>query len=222
MADQATQPQPIPPYAPYRSFRNFIDSLKQAIPGRIDRSVMPSMSGALQSQLTAALRYLELVSSAGHPTTLLSRLVNSEGPERAKVLRELLTKSYPFLFESFDLKTATPRMVDEQFANVGASGGTIDKCVVFFLSAAKDAGVELSPHLKTNRQRTQRRPRTRVINMVATTDDDAMESDSGEMSWAQMLLSKFPSFDPSWPDDVKAKWFEAFDKLMKQGSGGSQ
>jgi len=29
------------------------------------------------------------------------------------------------------------------------------------------------------------------------------------------LLSKFPTFDPAWPDDVKSKWFNAFDKLMK-------
>ena len=32
-----------------------------------------------------------------------------------------------------------------------------------------------------------------------------------------MLLSKFPSFDPSWPDDVKAKWFEGFDRLLNMG-----
>jgi hypothetical protein len=29
------------------------------------------------------------------------------------------------------------------------------------------------------------------------------------------LLGKFPSFDPGWPDDIKKKWFEGFDRLMK-------
>jgi hypothetical protein len=33
-------------------------------------------------------------------------------------------------------------------------------------------------------------------------------------SWQQLLLSKFPSFDPAWPDDVKTKWFEGFNQLM--------
>ena len=46
-------PKLVPPYVPYRSFGNFIQSLKQGIPARIDRSVMSNMSGALQSQLTS-------------------------------------------------------------------------------------------------------------------------------------------------------------------------
>jgi hypothetical protein len=39
------------------------------------------------------------------------------------------------------------------------------------------------------------------------------------------LLSKFPALDPAWPDDVKAKWFEAFDRLMnsiQEGGGKKQ
>jgi hypothetical protein len=35
------------------------------------------------------------------------------------------------------------------------------------------------------------------------------------VDWAEMLLSKFPQFDPAWSDDVKLKWFDAFDRLMK-------
>jgi hypothetical protein len=34
-------------------------------------------------------------------------------------------------------------------------------------------------------------------------------------AWADKLLSKFPEFDPGWTDDVKLKWFDAFDRLMK-------
>jgi hypothetical protein len=33
--------------------------------------------------------------------------------------------------------------------------------------------------------------------------------------WAEQLLSKFPQFDPTWPDEVKLKWFDGFDRLMK-------
>jgi hypothetical protein len=32
-----------------------------------------------------------------------------------------------------------------------------------------------------------------------------------------MLLSKFPSFDPTCDDDVKKKWFESFSDLMARG-----
>ena len=34
-------------------------------------------------------------------------------------------------------------------------------------------------------------------------------------SWHSALLAKFPAFDPSWPDNVKAKWFETFEKLRE-------
>ena len=73
-----TAPLAVPPYVPYRSFRNFIDTLKQGIPARIDRSVMGTMSGALQSQLTTTLKYLDLIAPTGQPKEALAKLVNSE------------------------------------------------------------------------------------------------------------------------------------------------
>jgi hypothetical protein len=224
----SSAPEAVPPYVPYRSFRNYIDSLKQGIPSRIDRSVMPSMSGALQGQLTATLRYLKLVTAAGHPTSTLPQLVNSEGAERAKVLRGLLFVAYPFLVqtERFDLMGATPRMMEEQFARAGASGGTIDKCINFFLAAAKDAELTLSPHLKTGRGNRTPRPRQRSRSTDLPVNDEAQGSvsanEGGDLTWSQMLLSKFPSFDPSWPDEVKVKWFEGFHRLMRQGPEGKQ
>jgi hypothetical protein len=216
----------VPPYVPYRSFRNFIDSLKQGIPARIDRSVMSSMSGALQSQLTTALRYLGLTKSTGQPTDLLARLVNSEGPERSGVMHTVVSNSYPFIFQEFDVKSATPRMLEEKFAEMGASGGTLDKCMNFFLAAAKDAGIETSPHLKN--QRGPRVIRQRRVSLRL--DPSTPEEDAGEMNveqvsnlpWKQMLLSKFPSFDPSWSPEVQAKWFEMFGNLMKQGEEGKE
>jgi hypothetical protein len=30
-----------------------------------------------------------------------------------------------------------------------------------------------------------------------------------------MLLAKFPSFNPEWPDEVQKRWFDSFEKLMK-------
>ena len=36
-----------------------------------------------------------------------------------------------------------------------------------------------------------------------------------------MLLAKFPSFDPAWNDDLKSKWFAAFDEMLKRGFPGN-
>jgi hypothetical protein len=212
----------LPPYAPYRTFRNFIDSLKQGIPARIDRSMMPSMSGALQSQLTHALRVLLLISNGGQPTETLPKLVNAEGVEREKIMHEVVNSCYQFIFLNMDIKTATPRMLEEAFANLGASGGTLDKCLLFFLAAAKDAGIELSPHLKRTRgpRIVRARSRSRVTDQIDNGDDSIQPNSNGvpdELTWEQMLLSKFPTFDPAWPDEVKSKWFDGFHRLMRVG-----
>jgi hypothetical protein len=211
----------VPPYAPYRSFRNYIDSLKQGIPSQIDRSVMRNMSGALQSQLSSALRYLGLVSANGQPTDRLSRIVHSEGNERATATRDIAVAAYPFLFQGFDLKTATPKMLSDKFASMNASGGTIGKCVAFFISMAKDAEIPLAPHLIVMRgNRTGKPRRFRAEPQVppsANGEPPLTPAEMSSMPWAQMLLSKFPSFDPSWPDEVKTKWFDGFHRLMRQG-----
>jgi hypothetical protein len=215
----------IPPYAPYKTLSNFIDSLKVTIPSRIDRSVMGSMSGAMQSQLTSTLRYLGLTSAAGLPSDMLTQLVHSEGPERKKRMHALLVQAYPFLFnDQFDIARASQKEFEEAFDAVVPSAETAKKCMSFFLAAAKDAGVTLSPHIK--KRSGPRAPRSRrplqAANGVAETP--AHKSEVQGMTWEQMLLSKFPSFDPAWPDEVKAKWFTAFDQLMRQGQqkGGFQ
>jgi len=42
------------------------------------------------------------------------------------------------------------------------------------------------------------------------------EDNTAISSWDKMLLTKFPTFDPDWSDDVKLKWFTAFDELMRR------
>ena len=45
----------------------------------------------------------------------------------------------------------------------------------------------------------------------------SMDEIPDRTSWDKLLLNKFPQFDPSWPDEVKLKWFSAFDELMRRG-----
>ena len=214
----------VPPYVPYKTFINFVDGLRVAMPSRIDKSIMGSLSGGMQSQLIAALKYLHLVSQNDAPSERLTRLVNSEGPEREKALREILTASYGFLFrDGMDLQRATPKQIDEHFQEAGVSGDTVRKCVAFFLAAAKAAGIQLSPHLsniKRGPRPGSQRPR-RSANLQTPSgspnDGSSFMSGSDQMSWSKLLLSKFPSFDPAWSPEVQAKWFDMFEKMMSTG-----
>jgi hypothetical protein len=38
-----------------------------------------------------------------------------------------------------------------------------------------------------------------------------------QVAWWELVLAKFPTFDPTWSEDVKLKWFEAFDTLLRRG-----
>ncbi len=215
--------RPAPPYLPYRTFSNYVDSLGGGeIPDRIDRSVMGKLSGLMQSQLLAALRYLRLIGEDGKPAETLEKLVANEGQDRQKVFGEVLKAAYPFLFEAgIPLQKATTSQLHEQFEKNGATGDTVRKCVAFFALAARDAGITLSPHVKMPRRggrRSNAGQRARRGQGVTGNGGGGAEGPPPTPK-AQILgdlLAKFPTLDPSWPDEVKAKWFESFQELMKR------
>ena len=227
-----------PPYVPYKTFRNFLDSMRIAIPGRIDRSLMSSMSGSLQGQLIAALEYLQLIQSGtGAVSEKLAKLVRADGEERQQLLSDIIKTSYRELFcDGFNLQNATSQQIHEQFGKYGTSGDTTRRCIAFFMNACEDAGVTVSPHFKRSpgpragssviRKRTsnQSKAKNSAVDEIdyGNSSDDSCDGNDGinankgsrNDSWEIELLSKFPNFDPSWPDDVKAKWFDGFKNLM--------
>ncbi|MBI3935185.1 MAG: DUF5343 domain-containing protein [Acidobacteria bacterium] len=215
----------VPPYVSYKTFRKFLEDLSGKVPTRVDRSVMASMSGAVQSQLIAALRYLQLISPQGISTEKFIKLANSKGPERQRLLRQILNSSYPYLFKGFDLQRATTQQIEQKFKQAAASGETVRKCVSFFLAAAREAAISLSPHISASRGR--RRQRTRIslvpgrVGTSTITESEPIAGEASSRQWAAELLNKFPSFDPAWSDEVKSKWFEDFGRLMKIGRGGN-
>lgn len=227
MKEKESTKKPVPPYVPYKTFINFLDNLRQGIPQRIDRSIAPfrSMSGALQGQVRLTLEYLYLITDSGDITAGLSHLVHSEGIKREQALKEILMRAYPFIFENgLELERATQRQLEERFAQTGATGDTLRKCVAFFLNAAKGAGIKVSPHIKKvrgPRAAKSRRKETAIPKIKTSPSEeskgpykDQPPQQSGGDSWENILLSKFPTFDPAWPDDVKSKWFDDFKELM--------
>lgn len=221
----------VPPYVSYKTFDNFLTGLKPGVPSHVDKSVLRNLAGGVQTQLLNALRYLALIDERGRTQETLTRLVTSEGAERESVMAEVLQASYPFLFDDdFQLDKATAMQFYDRFRGTGATGETVRKCATFFVAAAKDAGMKVSPYIERpaperNGQPKPARPRTpqaaRKPARGQAGKGDAPSApvivEAPALSWEQMLLSKFPSFDPAWPDDVKSKWFDAFDRLMDSG-----
>ncbi len=220
--------KPAPPYLAYRTFSNYLDSLRTNIPHRIDRTVLGNMSGVVQSQLLATLRYLSLIQADGTPTARLEALVGCESEKKKEILHEILRASYPFMFTpDFVLARATPGQVHERFAAEKVQGDTIRKAVSFFLRAAREAGVALSPHLRMPRRVTRQasgRSPYRGGQSKGDSDTETSQESGGSPSAKDPilteLLAKFPTLDPSWPDEVKTKWFESFQELMRRTQEG--
>lgn len=227
----------LPPYISYKTLTNFINGLRETgIPHQIDKSVLRTMSGAVQSATIASLKFLGLINSSAIPTKHLKQLVETDGDNYIAALKDVLVESYSFLLKNgINIEQATGTQVENKFKEQGVSGSTITKCVAFFLAAAKDAGIKVSSHVRppaikrtVNSQKVDGVSPTKK-NMRMKTRDAAFQGSNqtnmppantqpNSSSWYEQLLAKFPAFDPTWDNDTKKAWFEAFNDLMKKGA----
>ena len=85
----------------------------------------------------------------------MKQYVTAEEGMRKKLLHEIIAVSYPFLFNgALDLDSATASQLREAFEeNTGASGETVNRCIVFFKDAAVDSGMKISPYITQKKAR---------------------------------------------------------------------
>lgn len=210
-----------PPYISYKTFLNLLGEMKEhGLPPQIDRSVMKKYSGGLQGQILLALRSLDLIDGANKPNAQFQQLVDAHGTDDFQhTMIPVLKRSYPYFF-MIDLTTATPSMFDKAFKDsVDVKEDVFRKCRTFFLHAAKDIGIPLGSRIASATFARTKSTTTRKPKPPSGGDGDSGQhkppadpkSDTSIMS---QLLTKFPNFDPSWSDELKAKWFEGFEKFM--------
>ncbi|APV44021.1 hypothetical protein Dform_00666 [Dehalogenimonas formicexedens] len=228
----------LPPYVSYRTFWNFLDGLQAVVPARIDRSFWgEKFSGSTGGQLIGTLKYLKMIDANGVPTLRLKQIVLTKGVQRANLLRQLTQEAYPFFLTELDPANATYAQMEEKLKEhfqIAADVGR--KCIKFYIGLAQDGGISLSPfvtrkskaiHITTSNRKTKRN--------VSRANDGANENPSDPpaplneqlafppsppaQSLGQMLMAKFPDFDPTWTDEVKLRWFQAFDELIQKFPG---
>jgi hypothetical protein len=222
-----------PPYVPYPSFKTLMIELHEhGVPSRIDRSVLKRFSGIIGSQLLTTLRFLKLIDEQSHPTPRLTELVKVSGtPEWGAQMIAVLQDAYAPLF-GLDLGNATASHFDETFRKSFPSADSVSqKSIAFFLGAAKDSGITISDRVLAGRKTRQANGvggKQRIIKGISKKKETAPADEgqtntqkpttpgdpSGQSAFERELLAKFPSFDPTWPDDIKSKWFEGFQQFM--------
>ena len=153
--EKQTPTGPVAPYVSFRTLQSGVQALRShGLPAQIDRSVWASKSGADQTALLGAFRFLGLVDSKGKTQALLRKLVDAQEAtaEEKDVLGDVLRQSYADLFE-LNLETLTPAQFAEAIGKYGPQGSTRDRAIRFFVKAAAHCGIKMSGRL------TARKPR---------------------------------------------------------------
>jgi hypothetical protein len=215
-----------PPYVSYKTFDGFMTKLQQHLPTRIDRSYWGEMfSGSTGTQLMSAMRFLNLVDANARPMPRLKLLVSATtGEHRAVLLRQVADEAYAFALKgTLDTQNATYAELEDVFKNTYRMKSDVcRKCIKFFTEFAKDAGIPLSPQITKKRKmpRTSSGVKNTTKTIGTRTNENFAVPFNGNkipelLPWHQMLADKFPHFDPTWNDELKKKWFEAYFELFK-------
>ena len=209
-----------PPYISPVSFRHLLEILQQnQIPGRIDRNFLNErFSGSASTQVMAAMHFLNLMDSNGVPTHHLRLLVDAQGDEKAKRLRDVCNAAYAPVFtnETMDPRTATFTQLEDFFTSYYRVDGDVRrKCLKFFVSLAKDAKIDLSPHIAGKgraayNSSTVRPPvkkqAPKATKPVETPHENVKPHEP--TGHAAGFMDKFPNYDPTWTTEQKRQWVE--------------
>jgi len=158
--DSESKAPTAPPYISFKTLTNLLERLEQThLPPRIDRSYLDGMSGGYQTQVIAALRWLDLIGENGEARPVLVALATTSG-QRPQMIGELLHSRYPSVF-AISNSHGTQGQLEEEFRKFGVSGSTLRKAIAFFLHAARYAEIPVSAHFKIPPARNGDRPPAR-------------------------------------------------------------
>jgi hypothetical protein len=216
MEEQDKPKKLAPPYLSWKTFIGFVKSFEQGLPPRIDKSAMSRLSGGNQGLMTNALIYLKLMKADGKPEPLLESIVDSIHPDKKaeyqEYLKTMLKNAYPFLFDKtgdFDLERSTSAHFGEKFEAQGVRGETVEKCEAFFISAAQEAGMKISPHILDAKKKGPKRVFSSNVANPKPNRNDGKQNDNPPP----------PPADPKPPVQELPAWYltykPAFDLLPK-------
>lgn len=145
---------PTAPYPAFHSLKTLCKYLKEHnVPGRIDRSVLTSFSGAVGSQVITMMKFMGLTDEASVPQDDLHELVAAYDTDAwPSVLERIVRRSYAPMF-SINLETASPSQFSEHFRRCYPAADEVSrKSSTFFLNAAREAGIKISPYVMKNKK----------------------------------------------------------------------
>jgi hypothetical protein len=97
-----------------------------------------------------------------------------------------------------DLREVTVEKLRSRFSAEGVPSWLLSKVVAFFLEAASHAGIAMSASVRN------------IPGVCA-----ALDQTDKPKTWEEFLLSKVPDFDPTWPEQTRAVWFDMIGRIKE-------
>ncbi|MBI2850619.1 MAG: DUF5343 domain-containing protein [Chloroflexi bacterium] len=213
-----TDSQGIPPYIGWATWNRLLRLMKTFVPPRLDRSYFNSLgfSGTQYSQAVRAFLFLRLMDESKRPTEALRQLVMGTDEQRKTTFKTVIEKAYQPFFENPGPQKATLGDLVSFLRSQGAKG-VVDKCATFFLAAAKEADVPLSPQLagefgrKTGRRITRKKgtdKRTESVIRQTSGQNPALLS-AGDIDL------RVVSYVAELPEGQQERWIKAYIKISR-------
>lgn len=188
MNESAKDPVFNPPYIAFKTLTGLLDRMaSEEPPDRIDKSYLDNFSGGYQTQVLAALVALGLVEAGGGLSQTLKRLVAADGPERKRVMADLIRDLYaPVLGRG---QNATQAQLLEAFAELApkVAGDTRRKAVAFLLNSCSFAGIPVSRHWKTPPAAASPKPKTKKEQQTDDSEEDETAVDEASATNLKQL-----------------------------------
>lgn len=214
--------QTLPGYVSYSSLISFINGLREnPIPQQIDRYVMPKASGSQLSATVNALKFLKWLDANSKPTEAFKQFVKADDEARKELLKKALEASYSFLFTDpeFHLERATGQMMADKFRTLGMQSATLSKAISFFLGAAKDAGIQVSSHIKPPpapaSSKTSVKKTAKQKEEVGEEEEEYEESDTPEVQRFQIPIPNKRSAIFIIPNDLEQEDWEMLKTVLE-------
>ncbi len=209
----------IPPYIGWASWNRLIRLMKTFVPPRLDRSYFNSLgfSGTQYSQAIRAFLFLSLMDENRKPNEKLRQLVMGTDHDRKDILKSILEEAYKPFFDSPGPRHATLGDLESFLRSQGAKG-VVDKCATFFLSAAKEADIPLSPQLsgefgrKTGRRIKSRGRGTHQEQQLSA--KPSVGQITGSFSIGGIDLEVI-SYLAELPEEKQGRWVKAYIAVKK-------
>lgn len=220
------------PYAPATAVVGIVERYRdRGLPAPITADVLAKagVSESLVPRTLQTLQTLDLIDETGAATPTFELIRKAPEEEYQATLEQWLNGAYAEILAYVDPATADETALHNVFRHYNPPGQRA-RMVTLFTGLYRAAGIGAekvaggAPKKKAAAVKKPRadKPATPAGNAAQNNADGAgAGAGSGAdkkppSDFRAALLDKFPPFDPSWNDDLKAKWFDGFATFTKE------